>query len=264
MRWDNMGQHALTTYTRRLRFSHSLLHLLSIHQLQPPVLTTQYIYSHTLQPRTQTQNKPSLPTVEMEHFNQDQITMRSEKRVDFSILESDPDTDSSMSGSDFEETSGRSRGRQFKFVPEQLTEEHIITTIETRPARAIRIPKSRIAKAVQSRHAATDASVTPSGAQIGNPAPRPRARASTPKPERASKRKRGLEPSNQGLPMDTASTPKRARKYTVPCKAPNAAGVEMDAGMGSTVVQKEEAPVAIMSAPAIKQADVPASFTNPK
>lgn len=39
----------------------------------------------------------------------------------------------------------------------------------------------------------------------------------------ASKRKRGLEPSNRGLLMHrtTASTPKRARKDNVPCKAPN-------------------------------------------
>ena len=199
----------------------------------------------------------------MENSNQDQITMRSEKQVDFSILESDPDTDSEMSGSDFEETSGRSRGRHSKFVPKQLAEEHTITTIETQPARAIRMPKSRIAKAAQSRLAATDASVVSSGAQIGKPAPRPRARASTPKPERASKRKRGLEPSNSGLPMDTASTPKRARKYTMPCKAPNAAGMEMDTGV-DTVVKKEEAPVATKSGPAIQQEDVTAFFTNPK
>ena len=170
----------------------------------------------------------------MENPSQDQVTVHSEKRIEFSILESDPNTDSEMSGSDFEETTRRSKGRHIRFVPEKLT-EHTISTIETQqPARAIRKPKSRTAKAVE------------------NPA---RARSSTPKseraPERASKRKRGLEPSNQGLPMDTAPASKRARKYTVPCKAPNAAALapeeqeamavdKMDAVVGNVVKTEEE------------------------
>ena len=111
----------------------------------------------------------------MENSSQDQITMHSEKTIEFSMLESDPDSDSQMSGSDFEETTRRSQGRHIRFVPEQLTEEHTITTIETQqPARAVRMPKSRTAKAGRSRQGtpmpATDVSMTSSEAQFARPA----------------------------------------------------------------------------------------------
>lgn len=253
-------------------FSHILTHpLLSIHLLQPPILTK--YYSHDTTSNTNAKD-PKITNHPMDHSNQDAIIMHSEKHVEFTMRESDTDTDSEMSGSDFGETMNRSQGRHIKFAQQQPREEYVIPTTETQPPRAIRMPKSWTAKAVKSRHStptpARDASITSPEAQAGNSGRRPRARSSTPKPERVSKRKRGLEPSNSGLPMHTASTPKRARKYKVPCKAPDPA-----APVVGTVIKKEEqgfalgvqAPVAVMSAPAVefspdavKQED---AFTSP-
>ena len=105
------------------------------------------------------------------------------------------------------------------------TVESVHPSSEATSSRPTRKPRSQIAKAIASREQtpatpATDNGMV-SGAETLTTPKRRRSRAGTPKPpptpgSRVSKRQRNLEPSNQGIPMNTAPTPKRAKKDTMP------------------------------------------------
>lgn len=180
----------------------------------------------------------------MQDSFQDDIIARSEKRVTFSIMpESDPDTDSPMSGSDYDYEDMRSpQDTQPEIIPEQLEQEVTIPSVEVQISRPILVPKSRKANATPPGEAtpATDIEALGAEASRSTATRRTRSRSAAPKPERkpkrVSKRKRGLEPSNDGLPRDPAPT-KRARKYSTPSKSQTPASRDTQAPNKQAIVE---------------------------